>query len=65
MILISDGVVRCLSCVPYIIEFFQLGIFRTGCGGRLAPGNLDPAASELIPTETGTLAGAVSGTCWI
>lgn len=47
----------CLTCV-----FYPLGNFRTGCGGKLAPGNLDPAALELIPTGTSTLAGAVSAT---
>ncbi|TMS16266.1 Carboxypeptidase B [Larimichthys crocea] len=30
----------------------------TGCGGKLAPGSLDPAALEPIPTGTSTLAGA-------
>lgn len=47
----------CLTCV-----FYPLGNFRTGCGGKLAPGDLGPAALEPIPTETSTLGGAVSRT---
>lgn len=42
------------------VYFVHFGDFRTGCGGKLAPGILDPAALELIPTGTLTLAGAVS-----
>lgn len=41
----------------------HFGNFRTGCGEKLAPGTLDPAALGLIQTETSMLAGAVSMTC--
>lgn len=40
----------------------HFGNFRTGCGEKLAPGTLDPAALGLIQTETSMLAGAVSMT---
>ena len=48
------------ACVLYALD--PLWNFRTGCGERLAPGCLEPAVLEPIPTGTSMLAGAVSAT---
>ncbi len=61
VLFISKNLLICLMRVWHVY-FVHFGDFRTGCGGKLAPGTLDPAAMELIPTGTSTLAGAVSQT---
>lgn len=48
-----------------VLTLSTLGNYRTGCGGKLAPGSTDPAALELIPTGTLTLAGAVSSYAFV
>lgn len=58
---VSDGSHAVLFILKEFV-FLPLGDFRTGCGGRLAPRDLDPAATVPIPTGTSTPAGAVSAT---
>lgn len=48
-----------------VLTLSTLGDYRTGCGGKLAPGSQEPAALELIPTGTLTLAGAVSSEAFL
>lgn len=52
---------HCYVCsVDLQRAFHSLGNFRTGCGGRLVPQDLDQVALEPTPTGTLTLDGAVS-----
>lgn len=48
------------ACMCGVLTLSTLENYRTGCGGKLAPEGQEPAALELIPTGTLTLAGAVS-----